>query len=356
MQKFQFYLAPNRITVTTDLVGFNTEYRQVYQRKIKLYKGIDNTIELDVRNAEQRKEDVVGKEVIMKFYDADHKNLFTAQGTPIISKPGLMSVTIAKEDLDFIDPQKLTAAAYLHDDATTEVLYADGQFELFAQVELFDGFNDKFAEGDVIDELKVFNYEFDRGASVSEIGLFGSRTNNDYSTAPTRTITAELVGTYEGTIEAQATNDQSTALGNRWTTIYPDGNTTDWDAGTDTSVNYSGDYRFIRFIYPGKRPGSSARFTVTAVGSTYTSVLVINRGQDYTPGDQLTILGSYLGGDDGVNDLTITVNDTNINPPGSINSTTISWSGTAAGNGSYLSVAAEQTSVLKTIDKIIIRN
>ena len=94
MQKISFYLLPNRIKVTTDVAGFNTELRQVYQRKIKLYKGIDNTIEFEVRNSDNRKDNVVGYDVVAKFFDNDRKNVFTITGTALAGKPGLMAITV----------------------------------------------------------------------------------------------------------------------------------------------------------------------------------------------------------------------------------------------------------------------
>ena len=58
MQKIQSYLYPNRIIVTIDLAGFTTEYKNVYQRNVKIYKGISNVIEFDFKNADQKRIDL----------------------------------------------------------------------------------------------------------------------------------------------------------------------------------------------------------------------------------------------------------------------------------------------------------
>lgn len=357
MQKIQFYLVPNRITVTTDLVGFNTEYRKVYQRKIKIYKGIDNTIEIEVKNSEQRRQDVMGYDVVVKFFDAERKNLFTTVGSAIPSKPGLMSVTIGQDIIAKIDPQMMTVAALLRNDNEEKILYADSQFEVLAQAELLNGYNDSV---EPMETLTVFNWEYDSKQYVSEIAKFGARLNDDYSTEPNpenRTITVEFQGPYEGLIEAEATKDKSTAYGTNWTQIFTNETGTDWDANAYNTVTYSGDWRFIRFKHGGTGPGFGATFNVTATGSTYNLVSVINRGANYRVGDILVIKGSFLGGDDGVNDLTITVQEINVYPLGSINSVTgITWSGTAVGNGYYRNIRADNLVSSKSIDKIIIRN
>jgi hypothetical protein len=359
MQKIQFYLVPNRITVTTDLVGdgYITEYKKVYQRKIKLYKGIDNTIEIEVRDAGQRRQNVINYDVVLKFYDASHRNMFTAVGDAITAKPGLLSVTITKELIEKVDPQMLSVAAYLRSNSEEKILYIDSQFDLFGHVELKDGFNDKWE--DELEELTVFNWEFDRKQYVSEIGNFGRRINDDYSTAPIKRITVDFEGIYEGTIEAEATRDMSTANSVTWTRIFPTGSNTDWDASEETSVHYEGDWRFVRFKYSGFGPGYGAAFNITVTNGEYSLVSVIHRGQNYRVGDTIVIKGSRLGGDDGINDLTLRVDAINEYPFGSINSVTgISVvSGVAVSqDGYYRNVRGDDSVSSKAIDKIIIRN
>ena len=55
MQKISTYLYPNRIQLLADLAAFTVEYTNVYQRPIKLYKGIDNTLEFEFKNADQKR-------------------------------------------------------------------------------------------------------------------------------------------------------------------------------------------------------------------------------------------------------------------------------------------------------------
>lgn len=350
MQKVQFYLVPNRITVTTDMAGFTTEYRQVYQRTIKLHKGIDNTIQLEIKNSDQRRQDVVGNTVVVKFFDAERSNLFSVTGTAIIGKPGLMSVTITEADLEKLDAQMLTAAAYLVNDDVNHILYSDSQFDVLAHVEILNAYN---AAPDLVDELTVFNYEFDRKQFISEIANFGNRHNEDYATAPNRNMTVEMYGTYAGIIEVEATKDKSTAFGTTWTKI------DDWDTRIATTkvISETEPWRYVRFKHGGGNPGSGATFNINIENGEYVLVSVIHRGQDYNISDILTIKGSYLGGDDGVNDLTININAVNEFPEGSINSVTgITWSGVASNDGYFRNVKAFNLVSANPVDKIIVRN
>ena len=58
MQKIQSYLYPNRVRLLADLAGFTTENKVVYARTIKLFNGIDNVIEFDIQNADQKRIDL----------------------------------------------------------------------------------------------------------------------------------------------------------------------------------------------------------------------------------------------------------------------------------------------------------
>lgn len=354
MQKIQFYLVPNKIIVTTDRVGFNTEFRQVYQRKLKLYKGTDNAIQIEVRNSEQRKQNVIGYTADVMFFDVNHKKLFEVTATAITSQPGQLSMTIPATTLAPIDPQQLLMAARLVDgDDDTTPLYIDGQFELFGSVEVLNGYNELLAPDSIIEELTVFNYEFDRKEYVSEIGSFGTTSNDDPGAV--RTITVSYEGNYQGGIIVEATRDKSTANSTSWTNIGV------WDTSVDTTKELTGNWRFIRFrIFRnrGSGAGSGARFTVTKTNGVYTVVTPVLRGQNYLVGDTVTILGSFLGGVNGLNDITVTITGVinGVTTEGNID--TVSFTGTGtSGSSVYESIGTDPVGrPANPVDKIIIRN
>jgi hypothetical protein len=365
MQKIQFYLVPNRITVTTDMAGFTTEFRQVYTRTIKLYKGISNTIEFEIRNSDQRRQDVSGATITAMFFDADRKKLFEVTGSMAQDTNGdyligTMSVVIPAATIAKINPQQLGVAVKMTKNTVDYPLYADSQFGLVATCELLDGYN---SAPDFIDQLNVFNYEFDANSYFSEIGQFGSGINEDYATAPTRSITCEIYPNtiFNGNVMIYATADKSNANDVKWTlvdtiAVNPD----TWDP-VDDAVVVTGDYRYIRFRIPRDRSlvsGAGARFTLTKSGGLYTNVVAVVRGQGYQIGDTLTIRGSLLGGADGTNDLIITVTDTVNSVPTLGNIDQISWVGSATPGVEYFeSIGTDPLSrPPNPVDKIIIRN
>ena len=272
MQKVQFYLVPNRITVTTDLVGFNTEYRQVYQRKIKLHKGIDNTLEFEVKNSDQRRETVIGWQVVVKFFDSERKELLQITGDAIEAKPGLMSVVVTAEDIANIEPQMLTAAAYLTNGVDADrILYSDSQFDVLATVEILDGYN---AAPRWSEQLNVFNYEHDANSYFSEIGNFGPTTNQDIGL--TRTITVEVypnIG-FNGDVIVYATNDKSTSFGTNWKRLGTMSINALIHSPTSDTYSFSGEYKFIRFAFNKHNPPSPASTPNPTLTGTLDKIIV----------------------------------------------------------------------------------
>lgn len=347
MQKIQVYLVPNRIKVTTDLVGYNTEFRKVYTRSIKLYKGIDNKIELDVRGSDQRRENVVGKTVSLQFFDSDHALILQASGTPIAGKVGLFEVTIDKEDLDSLSPQLLVMTSKLVSGLNENILYAGDQFDLFASAEILDGYNAKLAEGSVLDELTIFNYEYDRNEFVSEIGRFGTELNNDQEIQIR--ITRNVLDPFEGNLKIEATKTLSTGFGNVWQQLDP--LVIPGDHDDTTLYSLTGPYRFIRFLYPRSPEGLGASFDIRKENEVY-QVELVAPGSSYTIGDKIRIKGSQLGGVDDINDLLITVTGVNQFPSNSKwGILTFSWSGVAsAGIDNFSRIIPKST--FGKIDKI----
>ena len=58
MQKIQSYLYPNRTILIADLAGQLTENTVVYAKTIKIYQGVDNVIQFDIQNADQKRLDL----------------------------------------------------------------------------------------------------------------------------------------------------------------------------------------------------------------------------------------------------------------------------------------------------------
>ena len=110
MQLIPRYLVNNRTTVVANEADpdrvFITEYRPVYTRQLKVYKGIDNVLEFRLLNQDQKQIDWVDKEYTPKFQAFDeNKNLIIEHNGVAITNDdsaaarGLFKVTITENDL-----------------------------------------------------------------------------------------------------------------------------------------------------------------------------------------------------------------------------------------------------------------
>lgn len=74
MQTIKAYLYPNTVEVQImDPTIFTVRNRQVYSRPIKIFQGIDNPLQVIIRNQEQRKVDLSGYAVQADIQDQINK-------------------------------------------------------------------------------------------------------------------------------------------------------------------------------------------------------------------------------------------------------------------------------------------
>jgi hypothetical protein len=156
MQRITAYLYPNRITVLTNLDDnlTNTEWRIVYQRNIKIYKGIDNTVEIELKNNDQKRVEIGTDSLKMTLMDQTRNKIseYTAQSLEDSTIRGLARINIPASDLEDLDPQYLkfivTKISTGYEEALT---YTDSQYGAIGTIELLNGMNT------IVDTTKKFD-------------------------------------------------------------------------------------------------------------------------------------------------------------------------------------------------------
>jgi hypothetical protein len=147
MQRIQVYLYPNRITLVSNLdegSAHNVEWRIVYQRTVKIYKGIDNIIELELKNNDQKRIELGTNELKLVLMDQSQNliNTYTAQSLEDSTIVGLARITIPSADIANLDPQYLRFAVYQVKGLNENLLtYTDSQFGGIGTIQLLNGIN-----------------------------------------------------------------------------------------------------------------------------------------------------------------------------------------------------------------------
>ena len=147
MQRISVYLYPNRITVISNLdesSANNTEWRIVYQRNVKIYKGIDNIIEIEVKNNDQKRVEIGTNQIKLVLMDQTRNLIgtYTAESLEDSTLVGLARLTIPNADTANLDPQFLKFVVYQDQPSGPDILtYTDSQFGAVGSIQLLDGVN-----------------------------------------------------------------------------------------------------------------------------------------------------------------------------------------------------------------------
>lgn len=212
MQKIQSYLYPNRIIVTADLAGFITEYKNVYQRNIKIYKGIDNVVEFDIKNADQKRIDLTTLATI-------HLNVMDVSGNALPSSPytitpnapitGIASVRIPAADTAGLDLQSLRYSITAVNTSSVPVLiYVDSRFGAVGTMEL---------AGSVVPTARPAQVLTEFTQDINYMGVVVNRSSaipaKFYEAVPTSTLnfSVEISG-FQGEVYLEATTDMTISV------------------------------------------------------------------------------------------------------------------------------------------------
>ena len=190
MQKISSYLYPNRIELLIDLAGFTVEFTSVYQRNLKLYNGIDNTVEFDIKNADQKRIDLTTLSIIeLNIMDASGTSLPNSpyKVIPYPTKKGIASVTIPEDDLVDLSSQFLKYSVSAVKDGKDVMLYADTRFGAVGTIELVGDAMPTFRD-DIV--YKTFTGEIDYMGNV--IHHTSSIPATFYEAVPTTQMSFEI--------------------------------------------------------------------------------------------------------------------------------------------------------------------
>ena len=249
MQKIITYSYPNRIQLLADLVGFTVEYTNVYQRNVKIYNGIDNTLEFDIKNADQKRIDLT-------TFDSIQLNVMDAAGNALPNSPydivlsdikGISSVIIPAEDLVDFTPQFFKYTVVAEKDGLIMPLYTDGHFSAVGMIELVASAIPIQKPSRIFD---TFTAELDHlGKPIHHSSSIPTRF---YEAIPTTTMTFNIkCENFIGTIYLEGTTNSTIAVDSfkNATTIQ----TWSTSVATSSTISFSnvnvGDFCYFRVYW-----------------------------------------------------------------------------------------------------------
>lgn len=368
MQLNSVYLYPNKIDVYTNtLASWTTErYRRVYNRNLKIYRSVDNRIDLQVRNADQKAAAITNTTLVFNIITREGKDLLLSKDCVIQSNAnGRAFVTLtAAEMIDIQEglynysiTQEVREARDNDEYVVTSrtPLYQDSQYGVVATIEVA---GDALGQTEESLELRDFSFTDPANTGDQDPPFYISSLINVKSHVSTansvRTLQFYHAGDFTGRITIQGSLDNSSDPSN-WVdiphdSVTPGGNTFATDGDEVTYRNITGKYNWLR-VKIGASFNGSAKFVIgNRMDQTY-DVAVYSGGKSYVVGQQLIITGDKLMGGAGVNDLTITV--ASVNYQGSI--TGVTHTGVSVAETRSYVLGATGSPTFGTVDKILFR-
>lgn len=153
MQKISSYLYSNRISVVADLASYPVEWKPVYQRTIKIYKGMKNTVEFDIRNADQKRINISTYNIKCLIMDVNNQEVLTVDVNAVPNTTGLATMTIHAGDIAYLAPQFLKYTLYILDQEEKTPLYGDSQFGIGGVIDLKAGAMPETPDPQIIDKF-----------------------------------------------------------------------------------------------------------------------------------------------------------------------------------------------------------
>jgi hypothetical protein len=244
MQLTPRYLVDNFTYVISSETGFVVEYRPVYSRQLKVYRGIDNKLQFRLLNADQKPVFIEDTPIFVAFDENNNlviEHPCTVTDDSSTALKGMFEVTITENDLLNIRQQYLTYNIYLNGDTKT-LTYADRNFDSAGII---------YVNGNSFPGVKaskvVNNWQFENDLYYGTLDENGERISAEpgvNGNEALHTIAVYSNG-YVGDLIVQATLDNSLST-HDWadvTTVTFTGNETE-----PTPVNFNGVYSFLRFV------------------------------------------------------------------------------------------------------------
>lgn len=231
------YLVNKRTMLVSNEAGLLTEYAKVYQRDLTIYKGIPNTLEFQLKNADHKPVVLTGKTMKFAAYDENNRLVIEHDGTVLVANKGLFKVVITENDLLNLKQQYLSYAIHIVDsNDEKQITYADEQSNATGTLYLS---NQAFPGPLATYSIGTFSEVEDAWVSETLDAQPGINGNEALHTA------SIYSSNYVGNVTIQVTLDNQITGSTSWADVASvtfDGSETE-----PSPVNFTGVFSHIRF-------------------------------------------------------------------------------------------------------------
>ena len=249
MQTVSRYLLNNLVIV--GITGYHGRNPAVYDRRIKLYKGVSNPISFTFKNEDQKAQDITAKTFEFNLIDSETKqsvvtrNLTILDDGSTITTKGTASVTVTEGDLLTLDAKFYNyAIREVATNNTRTVTFADSFYNAAGTIEVLDG-----AYPDFLESTEVNNFTSTTGPLDNTSGAIDANPGINNNVA-LHTI-AVYTKSFSGSLRIQGTM-VSTPADTDYFNITATGESSPIAFSSSTAVsyyNFTGVYENVRFSW-----------------------------------------------------------------------------------------------------------
>lgn len=269
MQNLPVYLYQNSLDVILDLDSTVRGVNQVmYQRDLKIQKGIKNQVRIRFKNSDQKNINVSTQTFVFSMFDAINRRLMLEKPLEVIdqnttSTRGMALLTLTENDtLDLDKSSYQFTVKVLDNDGTYSPAYSNTYYGMAGTLHLTD---EVYPVLQPSQEVNAFERSYN-----AETQLYEHKSGNTYAypeyngNTALHTIALYMTG-YKGTVYVQATLNNTPASFGRYITIQE--LTYNGFSGIDY-LNFNGVFTYIRVMFvPAVKPGESDNDNPSYYGS-----------------------------------------------------------------------------------------
>jgi len=257
MQNLPVYLYQNILDITLDLDptvrGVN---RVMYQRDLKIQKGLKNTIKIQFKNSDQKNISINSTDTyVFSMFDAINQREIVNKNLTILdvgttATRGLALLTLNESDTVDLDRTSYTFSIKKNENnGEYSPTYSNTYYGVNGTLHLL---SDVFPVLQDSKSVNTYTKFFNGTTSLYEHYSNNLYANPEYNGNTALHTMAFYLNAYRGTILIQATLDNNPSLSSNWATI--SSKIYDQSTGIDY-VNFNGVYSFVRVKHiPAKDP------------------------------------------------------------------------------------------------------
>jgi hypothetical protein len=320
MQLISVYLYSNKVDAYCNASASwpKERYRQVYNRNLKIYRGVDNKIDFQVKNSDQKALAITGSIVVFSLTNKQSGELILQKDCVVQSSlTGKVFVLLSEFEMRSLEPGNYSYC--LHREVRTPIsggadytisskspLYTDSQYSVNATIEIY---------GDVFGEVQP---SFETTAFEERVSFESAAPSKFYSSiipANPKLTTPQSIHTFQfdlsnyfGQIVIEASQEDSAAP-----LIWADIDTINCSGENILYKNITGKFNWFRIRHTPSFTNALAKFTIEQTIFLTYNVSMGDTGMGYQVGDVITFNGGVLGGETPTNNLSITITEVDQN-------------------------------------------